>query len=70
VGYLENLRENEEFDKLNAELPNGYLQTRLVNVNYKTLRNMIKQRKYHKLKEWKYFIDTVLLTVNRPELLE
>ena len=70
VEYLENLRENKEFDKLNAELPNGYLQTRLVNVNYKTLRNIIKQRKHHKLKEWEYFIGTVLLTVNRPELLE
>jgi hypothetical protein len=70
IKYLESLRRNKFFDLLNAELPNGYLQTRLVNINYKTLRNIIKQRKNHKLTEWEQFIDIILLTVNRPELLE
>ena len=36
-------------------LPDGYLQTRLLNVNAKCLRNMYFQRREHKLKEWRDF---------------
>ena len=36
-----------------GNLPDGYLQTRLVNANAKSLRNMYFQRKDHKLKQWR-----------------
>ena len=36
-------------------LPDGYLQTRLLNVNAKCLRNMYFQRRDHKLKQWRDF---------------
>ena len=36
-------------------LPDGYLQTRLLNVNAKCLRNMYFQRCDHKLKQWRDF---------------
>lgn len=36
-------------------LPDGYLQTRLLNVNAKCLRNMYFQRREHKLKQWRDF---------------
>lgn len=36
-------------------LPDGYLQTRMVNLNAKSLRNIYRQRKDHKLAEWKDF---------------
>ena len=36
-------------------LPDGYLQTRLLNVNAKCLRNMYFQRREHKLREWRDF---------------
>ena len=38
-----------------GNLPDGYLQTRLLNVNAKCLRNMYFQRRDHKLKQWRDF---------------
>lgn len=38
-----------------GNMPDGYLQTRLVNVNAKCLRNMYFQRRNHKLKQWRDF---------------
>ncbi len=38
--------------------------------NYAVLQNIIRQRKGHKLKEWKYFIDEVLGQICYPDFLE
>lgn len=38
-------------------LPESYLQLRGVQMSYAALRNIIHQRKGHKLGEWKTFID-------------
>ena len=38
-----------------GNLPDAYLQTRLLNVNAKCLRNMYFQRREHKLREWRDF---------------
>ena len=38
-------------------LPDGFLQRRIVTTNYKTLRNIIKQRQNHKLPQWKEFCE-------------
>ena len=38
-----------------GNLPDAYLQTRLLNVNAKCLRNMYFQRREHKLKQWRDF---------------
>jgi hypothetical protein len=56
-------------DTIKNLLPEGFLQRRIVNVNYKSLRNMILQRRNHKLKEWRVFCDEVLKQVNYPYLL-
>ena len=37
-------------------LPQSYLQTRTVCMSYAALRNIVRQRKGHKLKEWMQFI--------------
>ena len=50
-------------------LPEGFLQTRECRISYKTLRNMILQRRTHRLAQWQYFIEEVLQQVNNPELL-
>ena len=42
-------------DVIIGNLPDAYLQTRLVNVNAKCLRNMYFQRREHKLKQWSDF---------------
>ena len=63
---LEALREkyNETKDKrywkeLIRWLPNGWLQTRTVTMNYENLRSMYHQREHHKLTEWHAFCDWV-----------
>ena len=38
-------------------LPQSYLQKRTVCMSYAALRNIVKQREDHKLKEWQVFID-------------
>lgn len=63
---LEQLRQkyNETKDKrywkeLIRWLPNGWLQTRTVTMNYENLRSMYHQRANHKLTEWHSFCDWV-----------
>lgn len=52
--------EMKAFTALKNMLPEGYLQRRVVCTNYKVLRNMIAQRKNHKLPQWHEFIDSVV----------
>ena len=66
IQHLEELRVkyNETKDKrywkeLVRWLPNGWLQTRTVTMNYENLRNMYHQRENHKLTEWHSFCHWV-----------
>ncbi len=59
IDFLEELRQKylETNDKaywkeLVRWLPNGWLQTRTVTMNYENLLSMIHQREHHKLTEW------------------
>jgi hypothetical protein len=50
-------------------LPSSYEQTRTITMNYAVLRNIINQRKNHKLNEWHYFIDKMKELPYAKELL-
>lgn len=50
----------KNFTMLKNELPEGFLQRRIVTTNYKTLRNIINQRKNHRLNEWRFFCGEIL----------
>ena len=50
-------KQKEIWRCLIQNLPQSYLQRRTVMMSYAALRNIVKQRKGHKLDEWKYFID-------------
>jgi len=52
-----------------AALPEGFLQRRLWVINYKCFRNIILQRRTHRLPHWKQFIQGVLQQCDHPELL-
>jgi len=60
LNRLNSLVSTKDFRQLKIELPEGFLQRRVVCTNYKVLRNMILQRKTHKLKEWQTFIHDIL----------
>ena len=58
------------FELIKANLPEGYLQKRMVCTNYKVLKNVIWQRKNHKLREWHIFVRQVMMQLQHPEFLE
>jgi len=60
---------DKNFEEANENLPQSFLQTRMVNTNYKVLRNMIQQRKHHKLPEWEMFIKIMFENLENPDLL-
>lgn len=73
---LEALRQkyNETKDKrywkeLIRWLPNGWLQTRTITMNYENLRSMYHQRAGHKLIEWHSFCDWVKTLPYAQELI-
>lgn len=50
-------------------LPEGFLQRRIIKMNYKTLRNVLVQREGHRLPQWQIFNDAVMGQLKHPELL-
>ena len=56
-------------DLIIGNLPDAYLQTRLLNVNAKCLRNMYFQRRDHKLKQWRDFCAWIKTELPYGELI-
>ena len=76
IAYLNRLielynmeRSAELFLQLKANLPEGFLQRRIVCLSYKALQNMYNQRKHHRLPEWQTFFG-ILRHLEYPEFVE
>lgn len=76
INYCETLRKSyiETKDKrywkeLIRILPESYLQTRTVTMNYENLYSIVRQRRGHKLTEWRQFIDWVETLPYSSELI-
>lgn len=67
--YLNDLLEQSKLVDLKMKLPEGFMQKRMWMVSYKTLRNIIIQRRNHRLPHWHRFIEEVLGQIRHPELL-
>ena len=67
--FNEWLKTKPDIEEVANELPDGFLQRRVVKTNYKTLRNIIYQRNGHRLKSWQVFVDAIYKQVAHPELL-
>ena len=63
------ITQNFSIDEMRDSLPSGFLECRVVNTNYKTLQNIIHQRKNHKSKKWNTFIEMLLKQVKFPQFL-
>jgi hypothetical protein len=59
----------EALQEVKNNLPEGFLQTRILCCNYKTMRNIIIQRKNHYLFQWQHFIKCIQEQCEHPELL-
>lgn len=61
--------EKKDLVGVKKRLPEGFLQTRMWCMSYRTLRNIILQRRTHRLPHWKEFIRQTLEQLGHPELL-
>jgi len=66
--YLET-KDKRYWKELIRWLPNGWLQTRTVTMNYENLRSMAHQRMGHKLSEWHSFLEWVQTLPYAKELI-
>jgi len=60
----------KKFDTVKDNLPESFLQKRVIKVDYKTLQSMERQRRSHKLKAWQEVLDSILEQVEHPEWLQ
>lgn len=59
-----------DITKLKENLPEGYLQRRLVTMNYENVRNIIKQRTGHRYQRWDEFISQLVDQIEHPDYLK
>lgn len=57
------------FKNIKNCLPEGFLQRRIVHINYMTLKNIYHQRINHKLKWWREFLDSVMGQIEYPNFI-
>jgi len=55
--------------RLKKNLPEGWLQERVVCTNYKCLQNIYSQRVKHRLEQWKYFTNELLNQLKYPNFV-
>lgn len=69
IDFLNKANKFHRYDWVKGNLPESFIQRRVVCTNYKVLRNIINQRREHRLRLWQDFIKDVTEQVNHPELL-
>jgi hypothetical protein len=69
MDYLNSLLAQKELVMLKRKLPEGFMQKRMWMMSYKTLRNIIIQRRFHRLPHWKIALTSILSQIQHPELL-
>lgn len=70
LDHLNNLLKYGKLEQLKNDLPEGYLQTRVVCCSYAALQRIYRQRANHKLLEWRLFCSEVLKGVKRPHYIK
>lgn len=69
--YKDTLSPNyHNVSRLKKNLPEGYLQERILKTSYKTLKWILAQREGHRLDSWEKFYRKILKQVEHPEFLK
>jgi len=63
------LSTSPDISTLKFNLPEGYLQTRLITTNYAAIQNIVAQRHDHRLKQWPEFCEALRSQLEHPEFL-
>lgn len=66
---IQHLPKTEQIRELKKHLPEGFLQRRIVAVNYRALRTILEQRRNHRLQEWKDFCAVVERSLDHPSFM-
>jgi len=75
INYINSIRLDNSLSNIEKTLiikevlPESFLQRRVWVLNYKSLQNIIHQRRHHTLPQWRYFVGEVVRQVEHPELL-
>ncbi len=69
IKALERIHSRGNLHDTKIALPEGFLQNRIVCTNYKTIQNIYRQRKNHKMKWWETNLDLLLNQLEHPELI-
>ena len=70
VDLMNELIADNDLESAKANLPESFLQRRIVCTNYMALQRIIRQRRTHKLAEWHVFIRSIFNQCEHPEFLE
>jgi len=70
LDFLNGLVIESDWERVKWNLPESFLQRRIVCTNYMALQRMIRQRETHRLTEWREFVRMLLEQAQRPELLK
>ena len=66
---LNQLRDATDKKQLKKELPESFLQRRVIKLNYRAIRTIIMQREHHELEEWRAFCDHIKKKLIHKEYL-
>ena len=67
--YKDQSNKTESLVIIKSILPEGFMQRRIVNMNYKALAHMYYQRKNHRLTLWNDFLLSARSQIEHPELI-
>jgi len=65
----EAVRDGFTTEEVKQLLPESFLQRRIVNLNYQTLRHIYFDRRNHRLKSWHILLDSILGQIPFPEFV-
>ena len=66
---VERIKNRDNLHDTKVALPEGFIQGRLVVANYKTIQNIYRQRKNHKMKWWRINLVDLLEQLEHSELI-
>lgn len=66
---MNDLTKGDRISLIKRMLPEGFLQTRMWCMSYKTLKNIVDQRSSHLLLHWQAFCESVKAQIDHPEFI-
>ena len=69
VEALSRIHSRGNLHDIKVALPEGFIQSRVVSTNYKTIRNIYHQRINHRMKWWKENLNSLIEQLEHPEFI-